>query len=61
LSRLTGVELLAEVPSVAPGASSAPRSLAELDALPARFTEVVDAGRGGVEGAVRSWLSRPRA
>ena len=59
LSRLTGVQLLAEVQSLAPGASSVPRSLAELDALPARFTEVVDAGRGGVEGAVRSWIGRP--
>jgi threonine synthase len=59
LSTLTGVELLAEVQALAPDASSVPRSLAQLDALPERFTEVVDAGRGGVEGAVRSWLGRP--
>jgi threonine synthase len=59
LSRLTGAQLLAEVQALAPHASSVPRSLAELDALPERFAEVVDAGRGGVEGAVRSWLGRP--
>jgi threonine synthase len=58
-SALTGVQLLAEVQALAPEAT-VPRSLAELDALPRRFTEVVDAGRGGVEGAVRSWLGRPR-
>ena len=56
LSRLSGVKLLAEVQALAPHASSVPRSLAELDALPERFREVVDAGRGGIEGAVRSWL-----
>jgi threonine synthase len=59
VSRLTGVELLAEVQALAPGASPVPRSLAELDALPERFSEVVDAGRDGVEGAVRRWLGRP--
>jgi threonine synthase len=59
LSGRTGVQLLAEVRTLAPGASSVPRPLAELDALPERFTEVVDAGRGGVEGAVRRWLGRP--
>ncbi len=59
LSRLTGVQLLARVQALAPGASGVPRSLAELDALPQRFGEVVEAGRGGVEGAVRRWLGRP--
>jgi threonine synthase len=56
LSRLTGVQLLAEVQRLAPEASRVPRSLADLDALPERFTGVVDPGRGGVVGAVRSWL-----
>ena len=59
LSALPGVQLLAEVQALAPDASSVPRSLAGLDALPERFTDVVDAGRSGVEGAVRSWLGRP--
>jgi threonine synthase len=59
VSALTGVQLLAEVQALAPGAATVPRSLAELDTLPARFTDVVDAGRSGVEGAVRSWLDRP--
>ena len=59
LSALTGVQLLAEVQALAPDASRVPRGLADLDALPQRFTEVVDAGRGGVEGAVRGWLGRP--
>ena len=59
LSALPGVQLLAEVQAPAPNASSVPRSLAGLDALPERFTDVVDAGRSGVEGAVRSWLGRP--
>jgi threonine synthase len=59
LSSLSGVQLLAKIQALAPGAR-VPRPLAELDALPERFTEVVDAGRAGVEGAVRSWLERPR-
>ncbi len=56
VSTLTGVQLLAEVQSLAPDASRVPRALAELDTLPRRFTEVVDAGRDSVEGAVRGWL-----
>jgi threonine synthase len=53
---LTGVELLACVADMAPGASSVPRGLAELDDLPERFHEIVDAGREGIEGAIRGWL-----
>jgi threonine synthase len=60
LTRLTGVELLAEVQALAPEASHVPRSLAALDALPERFTDVVDAGRDGVEGAVQGWLAATR-
>jgi threonine synthase len=58
LAALTGVQLLAQVQALAPNASPVPRSLADLDTLPKRFNEVVDAGRSGVEGAVRSWLGR---
>jgi threonine synthase len=53
---LTGVQLLARVAGMAPGASPVPRALAELDRLDVRFAGVVDAGREGVEGAVRGWL-----
>ncbi len=52
---LSGVELLAKVQELAPDAC-VPRTLAELDAAAERFTAVVDAGRDGVEDAVRSWL-----
>lgn len=58
LSALTGAQMLTELKALARDASSVPCSLAELDALPERFTEVVDAGRGGVEGAVENWLRR---
>ncbi len=57
LAKLTGVQLLAEVQALAPGAR-VPRALAELDATTERFKEVVDAGREGVEGAIRRWLGR---
>jgi len=53
---LTGVELLARVQELAPDGACVPRALAELDDLPVRFGDVVDAGRDGVEGAVESWL-----
>jgi len=53
---LTGVELLACVAEMAPGASPVPRGLAELDDLEERFSQTVDAGREGIEGAVRGWL-----
>jgi threonine synthase len=58
VSRLPGTQQLAQVHALAPAASPVPRSLAELDALPERFTAVVDPGRAGVERAVRSWLDR---
>jgi threonine synthase len=55
---LSGVQLLDKVAEMTPGASRVPRALAELDALEERFTDVVDAGREGVEGAVTEWLAR---
>jgi threonine synthase len=53
---LTGVELLARVQAIATEGACVPKSLAELDEVPERFTSVVDTGRDGVEGAVREWL-----
>jgi len=53
---LSGLELLDRVRAIAPGAAPIPAPLAELAALPERFTSVVDAGRDGIEGAVRKWL-----
>ena len=53
---LSGVELLGAVQELAGEGACVPRSLAELGDLPERFTTVVDAGRDGVENAVRSWL-----
>lgn len=53
---LSGVELLGRVQTLAGEGACVPRSLAELDEQPERFTDVVDAGRDGVEGAVRRWL-----
>lgn len=55
--RLSGLELLAEVQRLAPGAQ-VPEPLAEIATLPERFTDVVEAGREGIEGAVRTWLER---
>ena len=52
VAALTGVELLARVQEMAPEGACAPRSLAELDRQPERFTDVVDAGAAGVEGAI---------
>lgn len=52
---LSGIELLGKVQEMAPGAC-VPKPLAELDELPERFTAVVNAGRDGIEGAVRGWL-----
>ncbi len=52
---LSGVELLGRVRELAPGAQ-VPAGLAALDAAEERFTGVVDAGRDGVEDAVRGWL-----
>ncbi len=55
-SALSGVALLAKVQDLAPSAACVPRSLAELEEREARFASVVDAGRKGVEQAVRGWL-----
>jgi len=53
---LTGVELLAQVQALAGEGACVPKALAELDELNERFTNVVEAGREGIEGAVRNWL-----
>ena len=52
----TGVELLARVQEIATEGACVPKALAELDAAEVRFGDVVDAGRDGVESAVREWL-----
>ncbi len=57
VATLSDVELLAEVQKLAPRAACVPRSLAELDDAEVRFAEVVDAGREGVESAIRRWLA----
>ncbi len=54
---LTGVQLLAQVQTLAPEGACAPRALAELDDAAVRFDGVVDAGRTGVEDAVTQWLN----
>ena len=56
IRELTGVELLGRVQELAEADVSVPKPLAELDDLAERFTNVVSAGREGVEGAVRRWL-----
>jgi threonine synthase len=56
IRELPGVQLLARVQELAGEDVRIPRALAELDELTERFTNVVEAGRGGVEGAVRTWL-----
>jgi threonine synthase len=53
---LSGVELLLAVETLAPGAAPVPRGLGELETLPERFSQVVESGRDGIEGAVESWL-----
>ena len=53
---LSGLQLLDEVRRMAPQASEIPTPLAELASLPERFSDVVDAGRDGIEGAIREWL-----
>ncbi len=55
---LSGLQLLGEVRRLAPGAGPVPAPLAEMAALPERFGDVVDAGREGIERAVREWLGR---
>jgi threonine synthase len=56
---MSGVELLGRVQEIA-GDSCAcvPAALAGLESAEERFTSVTDAGREGVETAVRSWLER---
>jgi threonine synthase len=56
LAGLTGVEILAKVQEIAPRSACVPSALAGLDRAPVRFTGVVDAGRNGIEDAVREWL-----
>ena len=58
IATLSGVELLGEVQRLAPEGACVPRALAELDEATERFTDIVAAGRDGVEGAVRAWLDR---
>ncbi len=55
---LSGVELLGRVAQLAPSAGAVPPALAVLDDAVPRFNSVVEAGRDGVEEAVRTWLSR---
>ena len=54
----TGLQLLERVHELAPGAGPVPTPLAEIATLPERFSDVVDAGRDGIEGAVQKWLAR---
>jgi threonine synthase len=54
---LTGVELLAQVQELTDEETQVPKSLSELDELTERFTNIVNTGRDGIEGAVRSWLA----
>ncbi len=49
-------ELLEYVVAITGDRASIPHALATLDALPERFSEVVDPGREAVEGAIRAWL-----
>ncbi len=55
---LSGLELLDEVRRLAPDAGPVPAPLAQIATLPERFGAVVDAGREGIEDAVREWLAR---
>lgn len=56
LAALTGVQLLARVQELAGPGACVPSALAELDDAEKRFSDVVDSGPEGVEGAVRAWL-----
>jgi len=57
MQQMSGLELLGQVEALAPEASGVPGPLAELAELSPRFDGVVDAGRSGVEDAVREWLA----
>jgi hypothetical protein len=54
---MSGLEMLGLVGSLAPGAAKVPAPLADLSRLSPRFDGVVDAGKDGVEDAVRDWLA----
>jgi len=53
---LTGVEMLARAQEIAGESACVPRALAELDELPVRFGEIVEAGPNAVKDAVTEWL-----
>ena len=56
-AELSGVEQLVRVQELAgQDCACVPRALALLDTATERFTHVVDAGRDGVEDAIRGWL-----
>ncbi len=56
---LSGTQLLAEVQKLAgAGCTPVPAALATLDEAAVRFESVVEAGREGIEGAVREWLTK---
>lgn len=54
---MSGLELLGQVGALAPEASGIPDPLVELAHLEPRFDGVVDAGRTGIEDAIREWLA----
>ncbi len=56
IAGLGGVGLLERVAEETGGASPVPAGLAGLEEQPERFTGVVDAGRDGIEDALRGWL-----
>lgn len=56
---LTGAQLLTVVAKMT-GGCAVPPALASLDTAEIRFGDVVDAGRDGVENAVRGWLDAAR-
>ncbi|MBN1192407.1 MAG: threonine synthase [Coriobacteriia bacterium] len=55
---LSGLDLLGKVRQMAPASGPVPAPLAEIAHLEERFAAVTDAGREGIEGAVREWLAR---
>jgi threonine synthase len=57
IRELAGVDLLARVQELAGDGACVPKTLADLDDLTERFTNVVEAGRAGVELAVNRWLA----
>jgi threonine synthase len=57
IRELTGVELLAKIQELVGEEQRIPKGLAELDDLTERFSNIVNTGTAGIEGAVRTWLS----